>query len=27
VPPLRQIVPGRQARCIRVAPNEGQPHI
>jgi peptide/nickel transport system ATP-binding protein len=27
VPPLRQIVPGRQARCIRVAPGEGQPHI
>ena len=27
VPPLRQIVPGRQARCIRVAPNEGTPHI
>jgi len=27
VPPLRQIVPGRQARCIRVAPNEGAPHI
>jgi peptide/nickel transport system ATP-binding protein len=26
VPPLRQIVPGRQARCIRVAPGEGQPH-
>ena len=23
VPPLRQIVPGRQARCIRVAPTEG----
>ena len=27
VPPLRQIVPGRQARCIRVAPGEGAPHI
>ena len=27
VPPLRQIVPARQARCIRVAPGEGQPHI
>ena len=27
VPVLRQIVPGRQARCIRVAPGEGQPHI
>ena len=27
VPPLRQIVPGRKARCIRVAPGEGQPHI
>ena len=27
VPPLRQIVLGRQARCIRVAPGEGQPHI
>ncbi|MCA3396652.1 MAG: ABC transporter ATP-binding protein, partial [Roseomonas sp.] len=27
VPALRQIVAGRQARCIRVAPNEGQPHI
>ena len=27
VPPLRQIMPGRQARCIRVAPDEGQPHI
>ena len=23
VPPLRQIVPGRQARCIRVAPGGG----
>jgi peptide/nickel transport system ATP-binding protein len=27
VPPLRQIVPGRQARCIRVAAGEGAPHI
>jgi peptide/nickel transport system ATP-binding protein len=27
VPLLRQIVPGRQARCIRVAPSEGTPHI
>ncbi|MFN8982304.1 MAG: ABC transporter ATP-binding protein [Alphaproteobacteria bacterium] len=27
VPPLRQIVPGRQARCIRVAAGEGTPHI
>jgi peptide/nickel transport system ATP-binding protein len=27
VPPLRQIVPGRLARCIRVAPGEGAPHI
>jgi len=27
VPPLHQIVPGRQARCIRVAPGEGAPHI
>ncbi|MCA3366334.1 MAG: ABC transporter ATP-binding protein [Roseomonas sp.] len=27
VPALRQIVAGRQARCIRVAPNEGQPYI
>ncbi|MFM7414935.1 MAG: ABC transporter ATP-binding protein [Alphaproteobacteria bacterium] len=27
VPPLHQIVPGRQARCIRVAPGEGPPHI
>ena len=27
VPPLRQIVPGRQARCIRVAPSGGAPHI
>lgn len=26
VPVLRQIVPGRQARCIRVALGEGQPH-
>ncbi len=27
VPPLRQIVPGRQARCIRVAAGERAPHI
>jgi peptide/nickel transport system ATP-binding protein len=27
VPPLRQIVPGRLARCIRVAPDGGAPHI
>jgi peptide/nickel transport system ATP-binding protein len=27
VPPLREIVPGRQARCIRVAPGEAAPHI
>ena len=27
VPLLRQIVPGRQARCIRVAPSGGAPHI